>query len=195
MYEPRTRPHRLPRLARPAKKPTADHRPDWWIDRWMMDQAVRAIRARIYLERRYDIPYLAGYSTDGRVIFIDRHMPKRWVWHRRSIPTDPFLIVHEAVEKSLIQLLGLHYLHAHQIALRAEQAAVRAAGLQWQAYDDFMQQYIKAIGDERLKRVPDNLDLTPYRDSHDAAELANMRAAMVPGPRRAAKHKVHIAGL
>jgi hypothetical protein len=31
------------------------------------------------------------------------------------------------VEKTLIDQLGLHYLHAHQIASRAEQAAVRAA--------------------------------------------------------------------
>jgi len=195
MYE--SRKHRQPQrsLALPTRKPAGDHRPDWWIDRWMMDQAVRSIRARIHLERRYDIPYLAGYSRDGHVIFIDRHMPKRFVWRRQSIATDPFLIVHEAVEKSLIQLLGLHYLHAHQIALRAEQAAVRAAGIEWQAYDDFMQQYIKVIGDESLKRVPDNLDLTPYRDSHDAAELRRMRRTMVPGPKRPAKHKVYIAGL
>ena len=34
----------------------------------------------------------------------------------------------QAVEKALIDHLGLGYLHAHQIATRAEQAAARASG-------------------------------------------------------------------
>jgi hypothetical protein len=30
-----------------------------------------------------------------------------------------------------------------------------------------MQKYVKRIGDERLTKVPDDLDLKPYRDEHD----------------------------
>lgn len=163
------------------------HRPEWLIGEAMMDHAVRAIRARAHLERSYDIPYLAGYSIDGHTIFIDRHMPKSFIYRKRKVLTDRFLIVHEAVEKSLIQLLGMHYLTAHQIALRAEQAAVRAEGLTWQAYDDFMQEYIKVIGDERLRRVPDTLDLTPYKDFHDTEELKKMRAHTVKVTAKPAK--------
>jgi len=103
--------------------------------------------------------------------------------------------VHEAVEKALIQLLGMHYLHAHQIALHAEQAAVRAEGITWDAYDEFMQEYIKVIGDEQLSKVPDNLDLTPYRDFHDDEELRKMRDGMAHCPNFEPKHKVYIAGL
>jgi hypothetical protein len=178
-----------------VKAPQRGHRPDWLIGERMMDHAVKSIRARAHLERAYDIPYLAGYSIDGHTIFIDRHMPKSFVYRRRKVLTDRFLIVHEAVEKSLIQLLGMHYLHAHQIALHAEQAAVRAEGITWDAYDEFMQEYIKVIGDEQLSRVPDNLDLTPYRDFHDEEELARMRIGMAPCPNFVPKHKVHIAGL
>jgi hypothetical protein len=156
------------------------HRADWEIGSVMMDHAIRSIRARVHLERGYDIPYLAGYSLDGHTIFIDRHMPKSFVFRGRRVMTDRFLIVHEAVEKSLIQLLGMHYLTAHQIALRAEQAAVRAEGITWAAYDGFMQEYIKTIEDEGLTKVPDLLDLTPYRDFHDTAELKKMRANTVP---------------
>jgi hypothetical protein len=171
------------------------HVAEWLISQEMIDHATKAIRSRVHLSRDFDIPYLAGYSIDGHVIFIDRHMPEGFEWAGRHISTDRFLIVHEAVEKSLIQLLGLHYLHAHQIALRAEQAAVRGEGIEWSAYDAFMQRYIKTIGDERLSRVPSNLDITPYRDFHDVDEIKQMKANMVPGPVVEPKHSIHIAGL
>lgn len=178
-----------------VKPPRAGHRPEWLIGQKMMDHAVKAIRARVHLERGYDIPYLAGYSIDGHTIFIDRHMPKSFVYRKRKVSTDRFLIVHEAVEKSLIQLLGMHYLTAHQIALHAEQAAVRAEGIEWDAYDEFMQKHIKTIEDERLIKVPDTLDITPYVDFHDAAELKQMRANTVACPNRPARYKVRIEGL
>lgn len=178
-----------------VKPPRAGHRPEWLIGQKMMDHAMKAIRARIHLQRGYDIPYLAGYSLDGHTIFIDRHMPRSFVYKGRKVNTDRFLIVHEAVEKSLIQLLGMHYLTAHQIALHAEQAAVRAEGIEWDAYDEFMQKYIKTIEDERLTKVPDTLDITPYRDFHDSAELKQMRANVVSCPTAAPRYKVHIAGL
>jgi hypothetical protein len=89
--------------------------------------------------------------------------------------------LHEEVEKTLIDQLNLHYLHAHQIALRAEEAAVRAAGIPWRAYDGFMQKYVKKIGDERLTKVPADLDLKPYRDEHDEELLKSMAACIERG--------------
>jgi hypothetical protein len=100
-------------------------------------------------------------------IYIDRHLPKSFVFRGRSVEVDRFLILHEEVEKTLIDQLGLHYLHAHQIATRAEEAAVNAERVTWAAYDRFMQKYVKSIGDERLIKVPADLDLKPYRDYHD----------------------------
>ena len=182
-------------LAPDTKKHPKSHWPEWVIGKTMMEKAMKSIVARVHLERGYDIPYLAGYSLDGHTIFIDRHMPKSFVYRSRRVYTDRFLIVHEAVEKSLIQLLGMHYLTSHQIALHAEQAAVRAEGIKWDAYNEFMEDYIKVIGDEKLGKVPDNLDLTPYVDFHDTAELKQMRANMAPGPINKPRHAIHIAGL
>jgi hypothetical protein len=85
------------------------------------------------------------------------------------------------VEKTLIDQLGLHYQHAHQIATRAEEAAVRADRVSWRAYDRFMQKYVKEMGDERLTRVPENLDLKPYRDEHDVDLLKSMAASIEAG--------------
>ena len=149
--------------------------PEWYISDLMMDRALDAIVRRAKtIDRRHDIPYLAGYSRNGKIIYIDRHMPETMRYGGRNINTDRYLILHEEVEKTLIDQLGLHYLHAHQIASRAEQAAVRAAGIRWGDYDRFMQKYVKRIGDERLTKVPADLDLKPYRDEHDTDLVKRM---------------------
>jgi len=166
--------------------PTAPHEklklPEWYVSSLMMDRALDAVVRRVRnLDRKHDIPYLAGYSLDGKTIYIDRHMPQSFKFRRRTIETDRFLILHEEVEKTLIDQLGLHYLHAHQIATRAEEAAVRAVGVEWDAYDRFMQKYVKRIGDERLTKVPKDLDLKPYRDEHDYDLLQRMLKSVRAG--------------
>jgi hypothetical protein len=45
--------------------------------------------------------------------------------------------------KALLDELRLHYLHAHQIAVRIERDAVKAAGVSWWAYQRFMKQHDK----------------------------------------------------
>ena len=153
--------------------------PDWYMSSLMLDRALDAVLRRVKnLDRNHDIPYLAGYSQDGKTIYIDRHLPKTFTFRGRTIEVDRFLILHEEVEKTLIDQLGLHYLHAHQIATRAEEAAVHAHRITWKAYDRFMQKYVKAIGDERLTKVPDDLDLKPYRDYHDYDLLRQMEQHM-----------------
>src|SRR2546423_13852860 len=124
---------------------------------------VRAIRRRVRLvNREYDIPSLAGYSIDGHTVFIDRHLPRSFRWLLKTVRVEPFLLTHEIVEKALLDELRLHYLHAHQIAVRAERDAVKAAGISWGAYQAFMKRYEKPIEEEKLIRVPRDLDLTPY---------------------------------
>jgi hypothetical protein len=170
-------------MPRDFRQPEAPHRklrvPEWYVSSLMLDRALDALVRRVKnLDRNHDIPYLAGYSLDGKTIYIDRHMPQSFRYGGRKIDTDRFLILHEEVEKTLIDQLGLHYLHAHQIATRAEQAAVRAAGVGWHVYDQFTQKYVKRIGDERLTKVPADLDQKPYREEHDADLLERMQRAL-----------------
>ena len=165
--------------------PKGSHIPEWYVSSFMMQRTLDEVVRRVKkLDRRHDIPYLAGYSKDGRTIYIDRHMPKSFIYRGRRIDTDRFLILHEAVEKALIDQLGLNYLHAHQIATRAEQAAVRATGISWHAYDRFMQANVKRIGDEKLKKVPADLDLKPYRDEHDDGLVRRMMSHLDTGRHR-----------
>ncbi|MBN8922397.1 MAG: hypothetical protein BGP10_12170 [Rhodanobacter sp. 68-29] len=172
--------------------PNAPHEklkaPDWYVSALMMDRALDAILRRVKkLDRAHDIPYLAGYSQDGKTIYIDRHLPKSFTFRGRTVEVDRFLILHEEVEKTLIDQLGLHYLHAHQIATRAEEAAVNAQRVTWKAYDRFMQKYVKSIGDERLQKVPADLDLKPYRDYHDYDLLQRMEQHIQRTPGLGAK--------
>ena len=145
------------------------------IDDDVLLDALRAIHRRVrVINRDYDIPYIAGYSVDGHTVFIDRHLPRTFRWLMRTVRVEPFLLTHEIVEKALLDELRLHYLHAHQIAVRAERDAVRAAGISWWAYQRFMKQHEKQIEEEKLIKVPAALDLTPYRDEKDFGLLQKL---------------------
>jgi len=145
------------------------------IDGAVLLDAVQAIRRRVKIvNREYDIPYIAGYSLDGDTVFIDRHLPKTFRWITKTVRVEPFLLTHEKVEKALLDELRLHYLHAHQIAVRAERDAVKAAGVSWWAYQRFVKKYEKPIEKEKLVRVPSQLDLTPYRDEKDFGLLRRL---------------------
>lgn len=141
----------------------------------IIEQANRAVLKRVKVNRTFDVPYLAGYSKDGKTIYIDCDLPKTFANGRKRHPADPFVILHESVEKALVDQLGLVYQHAHQIALRVEQAAVRDAGISWRKYDAFMQKYIKLAGERPDLRIPPDLDLKPYRDEHDAPTIRRMQ--------------------
>ncbi len=177
--------------------PNAPHEklkaPDWYVSALMLDRALDAILRRVKkLDREHDIPYLAGYRQDGKTIYIDRHLPKSFTFRGRTIEVDRFLILHEEVEKTLIDQLGLHYLHAHQIATRAEEAAVNAQRVTWKAYDRFMQKYVKSVGDEHLQKVPADLDLKPYRDYHDYDLMQRMEQHLERTPGLGAKLKAEL---
>jgi hypothetical protein len=73
--------------------------PEWQVSSFMMDRALEAVVRQIgKLDRNHDIPYLAGYSKNGKTIYIDRDMPKTFSFKGRRINTDRFLILHEAAD-------------------------------------------------------------------------------------------------
>jgi len=120
------------------------------------------------------VPHIAGYSVDGHTVFIDRNLPTQFRWLMKTVRVEPFLLTHEIVEKALLDELRLHYLHAHQIAVRAERDAVKAAGVSWWAYRCFMKQHERQIEEKNLVKVPPTLDLTPNRDEKDFGLLQRL---------------------
>ena len=81
--------------------------PEWYISSLMLDRALDAVVRRVKnLDRKHDIPYLAGYSNDGKIIYIDRHMPATMKFRGREIDTDRFLILHDRVRRREVGLTG-----------------------------------------------------------------------------------------
>ena len=160
--------------------------------------AKQMARRRVLNPTDWDIPYLAGYSKDGSKIFIDRDL-SFWNYKGQYIDTDRFLKIHEEVEKALIDALreaqghdlevllsclrmkSRHdqiYYHCHGVGTCAELYAVEMAyGLAGvAAYNRFMRGAVKKAEDERIRRVPSDLDMTPY--AGDDVQDRRLRAAM-----------------
>jgi hypothetical protein len=148
--------------------------------------------------RNWDIRHPVGYSIDGGKIYIDRDLAA-WEWLGKQIDTKRFLTLRGHIEKSLIdaihdsngrerqRLLVLLrmtgpddqiYCHCQGVAVATEEYAVKLghgpSGLK--AYNEFKATQVKRAEDERVRRVPANLDITPYRG--DAAEDVKLRDAM-----------------
>jgi hypothetical protein len=161
----------------------------------------RNLARRYRLDRDHDIPYLAVYSWDASVIFIDRDMPPEMTWKGRPFPTDRFLELHETLEKAqvdairsndpaaamLLQFLKFKrnpigtdrddlelYFRTHGAAEAYEEYAVRMAiGSEGLvAYNDFMDAHVKTAEHERIIRVPADLDLTPYAPASEKDKAA-----------------------
>lgn len=157
--------------------------------------------------RNYDLPYLAGYSKDWvdqtPEIFGDRDL-KLWPHLGKNVDTKRFLIQHELGEKCVIcaleeaggrelqrLLIPLKmtkrddelYFHSHGFGTWMEQYAVRLqygdSGLS--AYNIFMNGQVKRAEDERIRRVPWNLDMLPYQgdDPEDTKLRRMMKLRMV----------------
>ena len=122
--------------------------------------------------RKYDIPYLCGYSKDARKIYFDRNFNSKF----NGKDITKFLKIHEYSEKALIDFFDLDYEKAHKFATNFEREAVRAAGINWEKYTDHLDPYIKQVEHEQIKSVPKDLDLTPYKDEHDSKLIKQMLA-------------------
>ena len=134
---------------------------------------------KLKIDSSYDIPWVAGYSKDGKTVYIDRDVPRYLdLEDGRRADVHYFLAIHEFVEKSLMDTFGYSYQEAHEIALKAEQRAVEMEGIRWQEYDDLMQPFIVSSPNKEYKRVPSDLDLQPEYDSGDTEMLKKLQKAL-----------------
>ncbi len=138
--------------------------------------ALNQIMVSVKIDVDHDIPYLAGYSIDGQTIYIDRGIPLVAMIDGKKCFIFRALIIHEAVEKAVMDRYNMIYMLAHQIALRVEENLITAMGIDWVAYEDFLAPYIKRAEKEKLTNIPADLDLKPYVDE---AEITIIKEIMV----------------
>jgi len=122
------------------------------------------------IDKKHDVPYLAGYSKNDRTIYFDRHFPT----NMNGVNIEKYITLHEKTEKALIDIFGLHYQQAHHIATHVEHMSLVADGLNWKKYTAYCEKYIKPCGHEKVTNPPPNLDLTPYQDEKDYENLKEL---------------------
>jgi hypothetical protein len=138
----------------------------------------RAMKKKPTVNTSYDVPYLAGYSEDGKIIYIDQHLPLRM----GKIDILPYLLEHEHSEKVLEDVAQLPYEQAHAIATMLEHQLIEKDGhLTPKEYEAHIRGRLKTIEHERLTKLPPDLDLKPYKASKDYALLKRMHAAQHGG--------------
>src|ERR1017187_4384807 len=91
----------------------------------------RLIQRPIKLNFNHHIPYLCGYSRDGKTVYIDKDLKRYLTYRGKTFDVVDFLLVHEYVEWVLIQYYGIEYKKAHHITTHVESMAVKQAGLNW----------------------------------------------------------------
>jgi len=138
------------------------------------------------INRNYDLPYVAGSSTNRRTVYIDRHFPRdgKLKIAGRAVDVTPFILCHEMFETAMFDFYGEKYLQspagpgAHNLASVYEDDEVAAAGIKPRLYERAFKPYIKSDAKEQLEITPPDLDLQPYRDSGDKvlADHVLMRA-------------------
>lgn len=132
------------------------------------------ISRKIKLNFSYDVPYLCGYSKDGRTVYVDRHLKRYYKYNGKTYDLVDFLLVHEIVEKALIDLYGWHYSKAHHIATHIEALAVKQHGIDWWSYTKYLKPQIKTAYHNKIRKLPPDLDPTPYEDEGEKEILKKL---------------------
>lgn len=149
--------------------------PDPALQRTHIDQALDALRQRVGDMIPAWVPYLAGYSNDWLhtqpETFIDERLPKAFRTRdgAKILYPQRYIMLHECVEKCLMDLLGMPYELAHTIATAAEKTAVEADGFNWRWYCMVLRPWITKVRKPPPDgtRAPANLDRRPYQQCHD----------------------------
>ena len=148
----------------------------WKLSRPVLDGAIHFMMASHKLVDTYDVPYVAGYSKDGKTLYIDSKCPKIVNIGGKKLDLRRYILFHEAIEKAVMEADGANYIHSHQIALRSERDAVECDGFEWAPYNAECMKIIKSIGSrQEYPQCPKKLDLQPYKDENDLATLKKMK--------------------
>jgi len=121
----------------------------------------------ITINNSYEVVCLAGYSVEGKTIYIDCRLP-RWLVLKdgRKIDLYKYLIIHEIGEKILEDAMGYKYPYAHEFSTGSlERKAVENDNIDWDVYQDFMLKEVQKL--KKFSEAPPDIDTKPEKDTHD----------------------------
>jgi hypothetical protein len=142
------------------------------------------------INTNYEVCYLAGYSEDGKTIYIDKRLP-RYLELKDGRKLDIYipLITHEsweyALEHGLVETTpeqqkifndwvkqkhlkkhsGYQYPFAHEQATGKEREWVESNGFDWDEYQNYMLKEVEKLN--TFTESPPDLDTKPEKDTHD----------------------------
>ena len=123
----------------------------------------------------YEIPYLAGYSKDGKTIYIDKRLPKCLFNYFEELEDTLKVLItayinglvrHERSEKYFEDYKKYKYPYAHELATAEERKLVTSYGIDWDTYQNYMLKMVKKFK-TFSGPLPPNLDTKPEKDTHD----------------------------
>jgi hypothetical protein len=149
---------------------------DWYLTKENTERAIKALESKKKINRKYDVPDLAGYSKDEKTLYVDKDCPEEFEYMGKKIKVDSYLLLHEEVESGLMKAEHADYLDCHQIACLAEKEAVETAeGMgAWDAYSKFCRVQINMAWNKPKPKAPPDLNLKPYIQQKEHQKLKEM---------------------
>ena len=133
------------------------------------------------LSRKFDIALLGSSATDGKTVYLDRHLPVSVKVGKRPMNVTQPLIRHERLEQAIEDIYGWPYILAHDIAEHWEEQLVTQMGIDPKAYEKALEPWIKKDEHAKVTKVPADLDLRPVlsgADPEDKSILKNYKAVV-----------------
>jgi hypothetical protein len=125
----------------------------------------------VKVDQDHDVPFCAGMSTDGKTMYVDHSIDLKRGVIDRTKPT----MVHEVVEFLLITYFKMKYLEAHNLAIAAEQACVRAQGIPDHTYNKLWDEDIRRVGSRgKYTNIPKDLQTQQYQQEGTKEEKSDM---------------------
>lgn len=131
--------------------------------------AIRTLWHDVRIDNRYWVPLLGGTARDWdkRTVYFDCRFSRYLDISGKRVDVWRYVLIHECVERTLMDELGLPYAIAHTFATAAERSAVEADGHSWDDYTLALRPLIKlARTQPKGVKLAPGLDDRPMQARH-----------------------------
>ena len=145
------------------------------------------------VSKDYCIPYLGGYSKDGKTLYIDRYYPQYYKQKDGNmVDAHSFLIEHEKYEANLMsKVKDITFEEAHRAAIRHEKRLLEAAGVDVEEYYKNLYKWVEyAMGHFTKADVPPDLNIRPYTEDKLTSVVKELKGYHEPSPDKSVTKKV-----